>query len=220
MSEQQFIAKGRHAAVCRVIQFGETENGKPQIAIGFEIYSPNADDPDQDAGRSITYFGSFDEPAPGKTKGAFDFTIEALKNCGWTGDDLTELPTLAETGQLNQEVSIVVATEEYPPGSGDWSSKVKWVNRPGGGAVKLKKPMSAQDVKTFAASMKSRIRSVGGGTGTGASNRPTQSAPSNGGGGSRQTQPHPNAPGGRLDDIPFAVADMAHDVSPIARCVR
>lgn len=214
MSDQNHITEGRHAAVCRNIQFGETERGKPQIAIGFEILSMDEHNPDQDTGRSITYFGSFDEAQQGKTKGAIDFTLEALKNCGWTGDDMSELPGLAESGQLIQEVQLVVALEEYPVGSGDWNAKVKWVNRPGGGAVKLKKPMDAAQIKTFSATMKARVRAAGDGSLPATSNRPQSN------GGQRSTQPHPNAPGGGLDDIPFASADMADEPTTIARCIR
>jgi hypothetical protein len=198
MTTENFIAEGRHAAVCRSIQFGLTKNQKEQVAIGFEIIGEDAD-----AGRMITYFGTFDEAQPGKRSGAIDFTLEALRNLGWTGDDLAELPALAESGQLAEEVSIVVAHEEY---EGTWRAKVKWVNKPGGGMVKLETPLDDRQLKTFAASMRNRLR--------GAAQRPTNGA-------SRPAPTrHPNAPGGGNDDIPFATCDMATEPSPVAAVIR
>ncbi len=179
------IAEGRHAAVCRVIQWGETEKGDPQVVIGFEIYSTDPDYPDADAGRNVTYFGGFTPAQDGKQKGSYDFTVEALRNMGWTGDDLAELEQLAMDGKLANEVSLVIAHEEY---NGKIGVKVKWVNRPGGGAVKLKKPMDAAAVKVFAAAMKSKLRSG--------------SVPTKPNGQQRMPARHPNAP---VDDkdIPF-----------------
>lgn len=202
---ENYIAEGGHAALCRSVQFNTTKDGNEQVAIGFEIVGD-----DQDAGRMVTYFGTFQDAKDGKKRGAVDFTIEALRNIGFVGDDLSELPTLAESGQLAQEVSIVIAHEEYPVGSGEWKTKVKWVNRPGGGAIKLENPLDDRQLKAFAATMKSRLRGSAGG-------RPAQGS----GGGSRQgSVPHPNAPGGGLDDIPFASSLVEHEQSALSRLVR
>lgn len=208
MSDYQLIAEGRHNAVCRVIQFGSTTKGDPQVAIGFEIFAVEGET-NPDAGRPITYFGQFTDAAEGKKKGSYDFTMDALRNIGWTGDDLSELPALAEADQLNKAVSLVVKHEEY---DGQLKAKVSWVNRPGGGAVKLERPMDAQSLKSFAASMKSKIRG---------SSVTTQGAkpgppPRNGNGGQRQA-PHPNAPD---SDIPFITSSVDAEQSPIARCIR
>jgi len=137
------IAEGRHAAICRSIQFGWTSTGKEQIAVEFEIQGPD----DEDAGRSITWFAFF-------TDKTFEKTVEALRTLGWTGSDVAELPGLADVGAVAQVVEIVVAHEQY---QGDVNAKVKWVNKPGGSRVKLEKPMAADEMRLFAARMRARL---------------------------------------------------------------
>jgi len=190
------IANARHRALIRVseeaIRFGitgEGENEKEQAVVLFDIVGDN----DPDNGRSITWFGYLNDKN-------FDRTVEALRYCGWEGDELAELPQLAAAGRLAQEVELVVVHEEY---QGEWRAKVRWVNRPGGGAVQLKKPLEGQELAAFSARMKGRVRVAGD------ANRPGGSAARPSAGGqqrsstSRSQDPHPNAPGGGLDDIPF-----------------
>lgn len=191
----QLIAEGRQPAICRSIQFGKTSKGDEQIAIGFEIVGEG----NPDAGRQLTYFGMF-------TDTTIDFTVEALRNCGWTGDELAELPALAEAGQIASEVSLVIEHEEW---EGKWREKVKWVNRPGGGKVKLADPLDDQSLTRFSSMMKSKVRAAGRDNRSSKTNAPR----SNGGGaGNGRRDPHPNAPGndrggyaghGPDDDIPF-----------------
>jgi hypothetical protein len=193
------IAEGRQPAICRSIQFGKTSKGDEQIAIGFEIVGEG----NPDVGRQLTYYGMF-------TDSTIDFTVEALRNCGWTGDELAELPALADAGQLANEVSLVVEHEEW---EGKWREKVKWVNRPGGGKVKLADPLDDQSLGRFSSMMKSRIRAAGrDNRGGGArSSSGGQRGNRNGGGPSRfDGAPLPDEPrgyGGRGgapdDDLPF-----------------
>lgn len=183
---QDLISKGRHRALVRIspeaIQFGTTGEGaneKEQVVVLFDFTDQN----DPDYGRSISAFMFFTE----KTT---DRTIESLRHCGWVGDELADLPDIAARGELNQEVELVVDHEEY---NGEWQAKVRWVNKPGGGSVKLKKPLEGRDLASFSARMKSRLRS----------SAPVGSKPANGAGaGYRSSSPHPNAPGAD-DDIPF-----------------
>lgn len=197
MSEELRPQIGKHAAYCRSIQFGYTSKDGEQVAIGFEI----VDEADPDHGVFVTYFGGFGEPKDGKKNGPVTFTMQALRNVGWTGDDLSELPALAEVGELNQLVWLVVEHEEY---ESKWSAKVKWVNKPGGGAVEMKKPMGGSDLKAFAARMKSRLRADVPRV-QGAAPRATPN------GGGAKPPSHPNAPGSVYgngapavdDDIPF-----------------
>jgi hypothetical protein len=179
------IAEGRHAAICRSIQLGWTSTGKEQLAVEFQIDGP--DDPD--AGRSITWFGFF-------TDKTFDKTVEALRALGWTGPDLTELPALAEAGDLAQVVEIVVGHEEY---GGELSARVRWVNKPGAGRVKLEKPMSADEARMFAARVRARMA---GGRPTGAAPVPRAAArPSWGATGSHAFDP--TIPPPDQNDLPF-----------------
>ena len=129
------ISEGKHRAVAVAsdIQFGKTGTGTNQIAVPFAI----EDGPD--AGSVITYFGFFSEAAR-------DRTIESLRRCGWTGDDLRDL------GPMNRPVEIVVEHDEY---NGKVRPKVKWVNSLGG--VKLKDQLDESEMDSFADEMKSII---------------------------------------------------------------
>jgi hypothetical protein len=141
------ISIGTHRAIAQSIQFGFAgQDDKEQVVIEFRL--TNGDDPD--FGHSISYFGFF-------TDKTIKRTIESLRYCGWKGDDLAELPVLAETGMLPDEVDLVVDHEEY---EGNVRAKVKWVNRPGGGRVELAKPMEPTSLAAFSARMKGSIKAA------------------------------------------------------------
>lgn len=169
------ISKGRHMARPVSIQFGYAgEDDKPQAVVLFDIVGEN----DPYAGWSITAFCFLHDKS-------WERSIESFRHMGWTGDDLEELPALCEQGQLG-DVEIVVEHEQY---KGEWSAKVKWINKPGGGMVNLKKPMEGSALKSFASQMRGKIRTV-----------PAGGRSSNG-----AVQPrHPNAPSDDgSNDVPF-----------------
>ncbi len=116
-------------------QLGTTSKGTAQIAVEFELIDEAWN------GQRITWFGFFSE----KTK---ERTLESLRHCGWTDDDLAVDPL---PGFGSVEVSLSIADEEY---NGEVNSRVKWVNKAGGGGVELKSPMNDAQKKAFAASMK------------------------------------------------------------------
>lgn len=123
---------GTYRARAKGGEFGYTQNNAEQIAVLFAILG----DDDAETGEHITWFGYFTEKTQQRT-------LEALRYCGWTGNDLTDL-----VGLGGAVVEIVVEQEEY---NDKWQAKVKWVNRPGGGAVKLAKPMGDKEKRAFAA---------------------------------------------------------------------
>lgn len=193
--------------------FGTSSNGNEQIAIQFEITEwPNPDDTLQ----SIAYLGTF-------TDASFEYTEKAMRACGWEGDDLTEFKDQADAGQLGP-VELVVYDDTY---EGETRPKVLFVNKPGGGRFKFKEgsELDGAGLKNFAARMKSAFRASASGQ------RPARSS-----GGNSQRRPsgngygdaHPNAPGNDRgaggyspdDDLPFATADLAHEPSSIAHCIR
>jgi hypothetical protein len=187
MSEENLISKGRHRAMVRVSEdaiqvSADVPNKSDFVAVCFDLCDPQ----DPYNGWSITWFGFL-------TDKTLDRTVEGLRYCGWEGDEIGALPELAANGQLSQEVELVIDHEEW---EGKWRAKVKWVNRPGGGTVKLEKKLTGSDLSSFSARMKGRIRTAG------AANANGRTTPqrSTGGGGSQPQ--HPNAPG-NLDDIPF-----------------
>lgn len=195
------ISAGIHRAQCRSVQFGTAKTGTEQTAVEFMVVGED----DQDAGQTITWFGFFTDKTLART-------VEAFRHMGWQGDDLAELPVLAEQGKLAEEVEIVVDYEEY---EGKQQAKVKWVNRPGGGRVTLERPMDETGLRAFSARMKASVRAAGGprpaqGNGGGRS-----APPQRGGGGGGYA--HPNAPGsgyGPDDDIPFASSDIRAEPDP------
>lgn len=121
-------------------QFGESkQKGTKQVVLHFEIMEG------EHTGVRLPWFGYF-------TKDAADRTIESLRIAGFKGDDLSMLPSQV----LENRVTIVVEVNEW---EGKRQSKIAWVNRPGGGGVRLEKQMAGNDLKTFAAQLKSRVKS-------------------------------------------------------------
>lgn len=153
MSTRKYVARAEQWGL------GETDTGKEQVAVGFQILTQDADIP------YITWHGYF-------TDKAADRTIESLRICGWEGDDLTNLQGLDKN-----EVELVIEDEEY---DGKVRPKVRWVNRVGG-SLALKAPLSGDKLKAFAASMRGQIRAYDAGTGRKAAPKPrppvTSSAP-------------------------------------------
>jgi hypothetical protein len=108
--------KGRFRAKAKTWDFGESEKGTEQIAVDFEIVDGD------ERGRRITWYGYFTE----KTE---ERTIESLRICGWVGDDISGIV------DLPNEVELVIEPETY---EGKTRSRVKWVNRAGGLALKTR----------------------------------------------------------------------------------
>jgi hypothetical protein len=123
------------------VQFGRSKvKGTPQVAVLFAILD---DGPHK--GRRLTWMGYF-------TEDAVDRTVDALRYCGFKGDELAALPTQT----LDQEVSIKVEHEEY---DGKTRAKVAWVNAAGGGGMKMANPMDAAELRQFSSKFKSKVKS-------------------------------------------------------------
>lgn len=125
-------------------QFGLTKGGegkepKKQVAVQFEILEGPA------MGNKLTWFGYF-------TEKTWQNTVKALRCCGFKGDDLSQI----ETQTLDQEVSIVVEPNTW---EGKTTMRIAWVNAASNG-VKLANPMAADELRRFAAAMKSRVCQV------------------------------------------------------------
>ncbi len=136
---------GKHRARAVEAKVGKASTGTPQIAILFAVKTP---DGAQETGEEITGYLYLSD-------GAFQRTIEALRHCGWQGDDLSDLSSVG-----SQDCEIEVAEETY---NGSASLKVKWVNALGRGGVFLKEEMGPQELKAFAAQMRGKVRAVDGG---------------------------------------------------------
>jgi hypothetical protein len=124
----RFKARGKEA------QFGVSSNGNEQVAVLFEITEG------EHTGKSLTWFGSF-------TEAAIDRTMESLRHCGWTSDNITD--ACVQIG--DNDVEIDVREEEY---QGKLQTKVAFVNRPF--RLAMKAPMNANEIASFAARMKGK----------------------------------------------------------------
>lgn len=147
----------RDRGCLRSAQFGwnEYEGVKtPQLVCRFEILDGDS------KGRTDTWFASLSEDASRSGKAFYEFTIDSLRACGWTGNDLAEVPVLAAAGQLAGEV-VLVRTHRHKDGK--VNTLVKYVNRIGGGGVNLKdKAMADDEVAAFAKRMKAKVAAAGG----------------------------------------------------------
>jgi len=116
------IPEGKYNASIAGASFGKSSKGNWQIAINFTIAADDADAP----GESIAYVGTF-------TDAATPITFEAIRGCGYDGDDLEEFKMLADKSQL-PAVVLVIQDETF---EGETRARVRFVNRPGGGSFKF-----------------------------------------------------------------------------------
>lgn len=129
--------KGTFRARAKQWELGESSTGKEQIGVLFDILTEGAEF------SQVSWYGYF-------TEGAIARTIESMRHMGWKGEDLEHLEDLGAN-----EVELVVDEEEY---EGKLYTKVKWVNRVGGLAMKA--PLAGEKKKAFAAAMKTKIRAI------------------------------------------------------------
>ena len=129
-----------------------------------------------ETGETITWYGFFTE----KTE---DRTLEALRHCGWEGDDLSDL-----RGITSNEVYVVIEHETND--EGETHARVRWVNSGAGGALAMKATMDRAAATAFAQRMKGKV----------VAQRQKMPKPSTPAGRSR---PSPNVDPGYDDDAPF-----------------
>lgn len=124
----KYNARGVEAAL------GYTNGGKEQVAVELVILDGEYQ------GHSITWYGYF-------TDKTTDRTLESLKLLGWPCDNLFDL-----SGIDTNDVSITI--EEEPDEQGEQRSRVRWINKPGGGGPALKERMTDEQARAFSARMK------------------------------------------------------------------
>lgn len=112
---------------------GYTKNGAECVGVELEFL---------DNGQHMTWYGYF-------TEASTERTIESLRFCGWTGEDLSDL---SEIGSQNVTVQATVEQDEY---NGEVRAKVAWINR--GGGLALSNPLDERQAKAFAARMKGSV---------------------------------------------------------------
>jgi hypothetical protein len=182
--EGKYKARGVEGAL------SETSKGNPQVAILIEIIEG------EHAGENYTWYGHFTE----KTE---ERTLESLRHLGWSTDDLTDL-----TGIDANEVSITIGHEDDQEGK--TRARVRWVNAPGGLAIKER--MNDGAAKQFAARMKGAAiasrQKASGGAKSASSGQSRQSSGGYGGGQSNGRRPPADEPN------PFGADDFPKDGIP------
>lgn len=148
------LAPGKYIGIPTGAILAETSKGDPQAAIAFDL---------PEVGASLNYFGFFTEKTERRT-------IEALRYCGWTGSDITDLSSIGI--DRNVRVELVVEIDEY---NGERRNKIAWVNRPGG--IQAAKPLNPATKAAFAARIKGLVVDVTKSTGTDAAFKAGADAP-------------------------------------------
>jgi hypothetical protein len=176
------IQPGTHRARALSGGLGYTSGGKEQVGIDFQIVAGEHE------GEHISWWGYF-------TDKTVDKTIEALRTCGWEGDDLCDL-----TGIEINEVDLVVQFKEYTDkktGEVRDGVEVRWINRASG--LQMRDKMDSGQAAAFAAKMRGRVVALRSGNGKAAAPAP------------RPQPKFPTGPGAAAplqqaidnDDIPF-----------------
>lgn len=190
------VQRGKYVAVAHrvlgedgadMVRYALTGTGNRQLLVYFKILEGEF------AGEVLPWFGHL-------TKASWKRTMEALRLTGFKGDDLMQ----AETQALDQKVEIDVGWNTWEDKT---HARVDWVNKLGGGAIKLKSPMSKDQVRQFAAQMKANLGKIPDEDGE----RHTNGTSATGGGGYGSTSDNMDMPpppddqgfGGEDDDIPF-----------------
>jgi hypothetical protein len=191
MQEAKYFARA-----CGAAQFEESGNGNMQIAVPFEILEEGFE------GEVITWFATLHGTADKKGKTGKERVVESLVYMGFEGDDLTALMEISDEearALMPESVELVCAPDVY---DGVERLKVKWVNRPGAGRAGFKKPLAKEEMRSFAAQMRSSLKDARGGKRPAApSSAGTHRTAAPAGNSKRPSQPQ-TAPVPE-DDIPF-----------------
>jgi hypothetical protein len=149
------IHAGRYEAKCVSVQYGLSENGTDQLALGMEIL---AGEKQGSLVTAVLFFS--DDAAP--------YSIPKLRATGWTGDALDKLikegtedgDGVGQPSWLATPCDISVSYEEYR------NRQVMRVNiLDGQGKFKFKKGMDTEGRRKFGARFKSLVeQTVGGGS--------------------------------------------------------
>jgi len=182
------MLKARYRARAKSWALGEASTGTPQVGVEFEV-----EDGDHKGERISGYFFLSDNAA--------DYTLEKLRNCGWTGLDLSELDDVAASASMGANlVDLVVEPEDQEKngqpvideetGEVKRRLRIQFVNRAGG--LSMKSTLTADKKQVLAAKMKAKLAAF------------DAKAKRNGATPAPSGPPGPNPPPqGATDDIPF-----------------
>ena len=146
------IAKGNQPAVVVPVstehgdlacQFGHSKKKQtPQVCVTFEILRGPY------AGQRISWFGYFTDKSEKRT-------LEALRICGFEGDDIDKFSDQRPTN----EVQLVI--EHETDEEGKTRAKVAWVNDPTfGGGMKMENALTGGELRKFGAKFKAALKAI------------------------------------------------------------
>lgn len=140
----EMLPEGTYTAHCVNAQLGFSKKGSEQIIATFKISDENF------KGREMTWYGSFSDKA-------MQYTLDAMKNCGFIGDDYSDLGSMTRN-----EISLVIG-HEANPNDGKIYARVKFINAIG--RARVTAPMNADQIRAFNAKMKAQSGKVSPGPG-------------------------------------------------------
>ena len=120
------------------VRWGRAEKGNEQIAIRFVLLGEG----DQETPDQIWWVGTFADTPNAKGTTAAQITLTALRNCGWRGDDPSNL-----VGIDSEIVELDCQEDTY---NGVTRVKVRWVNKPGAGFA-FKEELGMGEIKALGA---------------------------------------------------------------------
>jgi hypothetical protein len=113
----------------------ETSTGKEQVAVLFDFLDV--------PGKTLTWYGYW-------TEATWERTIETLRTCGWTGNEIDDLSELS-----GETPEVFVVLDHEPDQNGAMRERIKWVNKTNG--LAMKKALDPARAKEFAARAKAQI---------------------------------------------------------------
>lgn len=135
-------------------EFGFAKNGTEQIAVTFQIVDEDADGKRGALhGSRRVWYGFF-------TDNTEDRTLESLRHCGWSSDELSDIANLNEDAcrrLLPKVVQLVIENETY---NGRTIEKVRWVNSLEETRSAIKNKADESAVKSLSARMRSRAAAL------------------------------------------------------------
>ena len=172
------------------IQWGPGTDKSPfTAAVNFEVISgPHS-------GQKITAFLYFGDTVSKSGKTTAERSLESLRACGFTGDDIDKFAD--QTPDI--EVEIVVQHEEY---KGKMRAKVAWINAASRGFT-FDKPLESTSLRKFSAQLKSTLKSIPAVNGKKAERQPATAAPAGDEWSGNDQLPPPDDVPPPNDDLPF-----------------
>ena len=126
------IPDGVYRARATEAALSATSKDKPMVVVTFDLKAEGWE------GIRCQWRGYFTEKTTERT-------LDSLRHCGWTGDDVSNLE-----GITSNDVDLDIRREKDL--KGNWSPKVQWVNKQG--SARPGAPMAADKASAFAAAMR------------------------------------------------------------------